>query len=58
MDRRFLINHPQLSVNYYRKQTYLQIIQLKYKAVYPPITTPYTRYETIYKPVVSINYSI
>ena len=50
LHNRFLINHPQLSVNYYRKQTYLQIIQLKYTNNYPYVVTPYTLYDSIYKP--------
>jgi hypothetical protein len=50
-NNRFLINHYQLSVNYHRKQTYQQIIHLKYNVVYPSVVTPYTLYDSIYKPV-------
>ncbi len=50
---RFLINHPQLSVNHYQKETYQYIIRLGYSEVYPSVVTPYTLYESIYKPTQS-----
>lgn len=49
----FLINHPQLSIIYHRKETYQNIIDLKYNVVYPSVVTPYTLYASIYKPVKS-----
>jgi hypothetical protein len=50
---RFLINHPQLSVNYHQKQTYQNIIRLGYDTKYPYVLTPYTLYDSIYTPVKS-----
>ncbi len=47
---RFLINHPQLSVQAHQKQTYEEIIRLKYQSVYPSFDLPYNVYQTIYKP--------
>ncbi len=49
---RFLINHPQLSINYHQKQIYQQIIREKYNSIYPSFETPYTLYDSIYEPVI------
>ncbi len=51
---RFLINHPQLSVNYYQKETYKYIINEKYNELYPYFVKPYTLYNSIYKPNIEL----
>jgi hypothetical protein len=51
-NNRFLINHPQLSVNYHQKQMYEQIIREKYNSIYPSFAKPYTLYDSIYKPQI------
>ncbi len=48
----FLINHPQLSVNYHQKQIYQKIIYEKYNSIYPSFILPYTLYDSIYKPMI------
>ena len=50
---RFLINHPQLSVNYHQKQMYEKIIREKYNSIYPSFQVPYTLYDSIYKPTIT-----
>ncbi len=50
-NNRFLINHPQLSVNYHQKEIYQQIIREKYNLLYPA-EVPYTLYNSIYKPII------
>ncbi len=51
-NNRFLINHPQLSINYHQKMIYQKIINEKYNSIYPSFETPYTLYDSIYKPVI------
>ena len=51
-NNRFLINHPQLSVNYHQKEIYQQIIREKYNSIYPSFLLPYTLYHSIYKPTI------
>ncbi len=48
----FLINHPQLSINYHQKEIYQKIIREKYNSIYPSFSLPYTLYDSIYKPEI------
>ena len=52
-NNKFLINHPQLSVNYHQKETYKYLIKEKYNSYYPYFQLPYTLYNSIYKPNIT-----